>query len=154
MVPHSRSLTPHLLRKFRGWPPAGQFMLTSSPVEDRVMKAVFRSAPPKQILVVIRSGMGTNAGASSATDNVVIPPSMRVATQTSPFPSTANESNIKYPERPFSRRRGLLVSITPGALRAYAQRCPVGVSATKSSFSSADKPIPLGSCMGKIASSM
>jgi hypothetical protein len=39
-------------------PGLGQSIATGLPVASRVMYAVFRSAPPKQILVVIGSGIG------------------------------------------------------------------------------------------------
>ena len=82
------------LRKFRGSPATGQAQLTNIPVEDSVTKAVLRSWPPKQILVVMRSGIGTKEGSPSAELSVVMPPSTNVATQTSPFASIARESNI------------------------------------------------------------
>ena len=59
------------------------------------MYAVRRSSPPKQMLVVRRSGIGTKRGAAPLGERVVMPPSMRVAMQTSPCASTASESNRK-----------------------------------------------------------
>src|SRR5260221_7685514 len=49
----------YLFRKFKGNPGHGQSSATSRPVEDRVTKAVFRSLPPKQMLVVMGSGNST-----------------------------------------------------------------------------------------------
>src|SRR5260364_416101 len=49
----------HLFKKFSGNPGRDQSIAISSPLPDSVMYAVFRSGPPKAMLVVTRSPVGT-----------------------------------------------------------------------------------------------
>ena len=83
----------YLLRKFRGRPGLSHSQEISLPVVERVIYAVFRSAPPKQIFVVKTSGISTNEVVFPSAEWIVIPPVTRVATQTFPNASRASESN-------------------------------------------------------------
>jgi hypothetical protein len=56
------------------------------------MKAVFMSGPPKQMLVVIGSGIGWCSTWRPSGEMTVIPPLTRVATQIRPSACTASES--------------------------------------------------------------
>ena len=82
----------YLLRKFRGRPGLSHSQETSLPVVERVIYAVFRSAPPKQIFVVKTSGISTKEAVLPSAECVVIPPVTRVATQIFPRASKASES--------------------------------------------------------------
>ncbi len=78
------------------------------------MKAVRMSAPPKQILVVIGSGIGWCSMWRPSGEMTVIPPLIRVATQIRPSASSASEFEALIAadprdEAPAMRRRpGLL----------------------------------------------
>ena len=65
-------------------PRRGQWNEASLPVPDNVTNAVVRSSPPKQMLVVTRSGMGTSLASAPSAECTVIPPVIIVATQTLP----------------------------------------------------------------------
>src|SRR3954468_10016158 len=84
----------HLFRKFNGKPLRGQSMAISSPLPESVMWAVFSSGPPKAMLVVTRSPVGTCSTRVPSGAITEMQPETRVATQTLPFASTASESNI------------------------------------------------------------
>src|SRR3954469_21446061 len=96
-APHhqgSRKAHRHLFRKFSGRPDRGQSIAINSPLPDRVMYAVFSSGPPKAMLVVTRSPVGTcstNVPSGAITE---MQPDTSVATQMLPPASTASESNI------------------------------------------------------------
>jgi len=57
------------------------------------MNAVFKSWPPKQMFVVIKSGIAWCSTQRPSGEMTVIPPLTRVATQIRPSASNANESN-------------------------------------------------------------
>src|SRR3954454_17027005 len=96
-APHhqgSRKAHRHLFRKFSGKPGRGQSIAISSPLPDRVMNAVFSSGPPKAMLVVTRSPVGTCSTMLPSGAITERQTEIRVATQTLPQASTASESNI------------------------------------------------------------
>jgi len=68
------------------------------------MYAVRRSGPPKQMLVVISSGIGMCDVLAPSGVITVMPPFISVATQTLPALSTASESKFWKPGSPASRR--------------------------------------------------
>ena len=72
----------------------GQSMATSSPLPDSVMNAVFSSGPPKAMLVVTGSPVGTCSTRRPSGAITEMQPVTSVATQTLPDASTASESNI------------------------------------------------------------
>src|SRR3954465_8405824 len=84
----------HLFRKFNGNPGRAQSIAMSSPLPDSVTYAVFRSGPPKAMLVVTRSPVGTCSTMAPSGAITEMQPEISVATQTLPDASTASESNI------------------------------------------------------------
>src|SRR4030095_4075936 len=84
----------HLFKKFSGNPGRDQSIAISSPLPDSVMYAVFSSGPPKAMLVVTRSPVGTCSTIAPSGAITEMQPEISVATQTLPFASTASESNI------------------------------------------------------------
>jgi hypothetical protein len=74
-------------------PGRGHSNATSCPVPEQVTHAVRRSGPPKQMLVVSGSPVGTCASTSPSGEITVMPPLTSVATHTFPAPSTASESS-------------------------------------------------------------
>ena len=83
----------YLFKKFSASPGVSQSRATNCPVDDKVIYAVINLSPPKQMCVVMRSGMGTSFADLPSGEWMVIPPVRIVATQTFPCASTANESN-------------------------------------------------------------
>ena len=82
------------------------------------MNAVVRSGPPKQMLVVSGSPVGTYSMISPSGEMTVIPPLPSVATQTLPSPSTASESSSWKPGRPARQTvgsNGATGASSPGA---------------------------------------
>ena len=81
-----------MFKKFKGRPGLSHWHETTFPVVDKVINAVLRSMPPKQIFVVKTSGISTNEAVLPSAEWMVIPPVTRVATQTFPSASKASES--------------------------------------------------------------
>ncbi len=73
-------------------PGRGQSIAANFPVPVRVIYAVLRPGPPKQIFVVRGSPVGMNSTDAPSGEMTVIPPLISVATQTFPALSTASES--------------------------------------------------------------
>src|SRR5262245_46965255 len=88
----SHGCTCQRFEKLSGSPGRSQSNATSSPIDESVANAVVRLAPPKQMLVVSGSANEMKRGAPPVGDNTEMPPLIRVATQTLPAESTANES--------------------------------------------------------------
>src|SRR5206468_3657543 len=81
-------------------PGRGHSAASSRPVPEAVMYAVRRSRPPKQMLVVSGSPVGTCSSTSPPGEITVMAPVTSVATQTLPAPSTASESKSWKPGSP------------------------------------------------------
>ncbi len=98
------------------------------------MKAVVSPGPPKAMLVVSGSPVGTNSIDAPSGEMIVMPPFTIVATQTLPSASTASESSSCRPGRPASRWPPLgesaLARICPGPSSSHYKTRPVWVSAT------------------------
>ena len=74
MLPRQKRSFDYLFRKLSGSPGRGHGIETNCPVELRVMKAVRKSSPPKQMLVVTTSGIGTCSIDCPSGLMTVIPP--------------------------------------------------------------------------------
>ena len=120
------------------------------------MKAVVRSGPPKQMLVVTGSSVATKSTMSPPGDTTVMPPLSSVATHTLPAPSTASESRSCMPGRPARQSPGPMAggASSPGAVTRRCVTRPCIVSAQYSVVPSSESPSPLGDDTGNATSRM
>src|ERR1700723_1718050 len=112
--------------KFSLSPGLGHRHLNSFPVDEHVTQASIMSAPPKQMLVVIRSGKA-KCSVEPSGSKAVTPPLMMVATHTRPPASTARLSSSWKPGRLHTTRPGPKPTCgpsDPGSSTSNAQSRP------------------------------
>src|SRR5205809_4863388 len=116
-------------------PGRGHSVASSRPVPEAVTYPVRSSRPPKQMLVVSGSPVGTCSITSPPGEITVMAPVTRVATQTLPAPSTASESKSWKPGSPArsvppAGPKPAPATTSPGPASSQDQTRPVQVSAT------------------------
>src|SRR3989475_1271113 len=130
-------------------PGRGHSVASSRPVPEAVTYAVRSSRPPKQMLVVSGSPVGTCSITSPAGEITVMAPVTSVATQTLPAPSTASESKSWKPGSPArsvppAGAKPGPAATSPRPASSHDQTRPVHVAAAQSRRPAGQAAVPCG----------